>query len=385
VTADGDSSLNREARPFLTVGIATFNRSNFLADMIRSVTSQAERFDLLSEVEIVVSDNASIDNTRLVVESLQAKTAVRIRYHVNESNLGPNRNVARTLELAQGRYWMFYGDDDLMADDALPAVLVTLRGHPDASAFIFAQQGATIFSLGAATARTLTIEEVARDFFYYVGNAGVTALKAADAQSQLSRFGIDRFRTWWPLTNLAFMAMAFGRSPQPGVVTDVASSRSPHHADNTVYSSWYVWETTFYSLLRTAEELRGMLGDPFYRSACAHLFGRRRMLDLARTFFLYTTMMDLPEDLALSRRATRRSLRTTTRRSITPLASLWLIAALPTPVKRAMLWTNLLVRRRRKARAHWAKLCREAAEHRERRAAALAGEGPVRVWSPDDV
>jgi len=378
-------SLDGETKPLLTVGIATFNRARLLTDMVHSVCSQAERYDLASEVEIAVSDNASTDDTKLVVERLQAETAVRIRYHVNESNLGPGRNVARTLELARGRYWMFYGDDDLMADEALPAILDTFRRHPDASAFVFAQAGAGESAADVLTDRRLTVAEAARDFFYYLGNAGVTALKVSDGQSQLTRFGLDRFQNWWPVTNLAFMAMAVGESRRPCMVTDVASSRSPHHSENTVYTSWYVWETKFYSLLRTAEGLRTMLGDSFYRSACAHVCGRRRMLPLARQFFLYATMMDVPEDLRLSRRVTRRSLRTAMPRSVIPLAVLWLIAALPTPIKRALLRMWLLVRRGREAPVHWSRLSHEAAEHRERRAAAMAGHGAVRLYSPDDV
>ena len=371
--------------PLLTVGIATYNRSHFLGDMVRSVCSQADQLDLAGEVEVVVSDNASTDDTRSVVERLQAETAVRIRYHVNDSNIGPGRNVARTLELARGLYWMFYGDDDLMADGALPAILEGLRGHPDASAFVFSQAGSDDLPGGAAAERELTVPEVARDLFYYLGNAGVTALKVADAQGQLRRLGVDQFQTWWPVTNLAFMAMAVGESRRPCVVMGFASSRSPHHAENTAYTSWYVWETTFHSLLQTAEELRPVVGDSFFDAARGHLFSPRRILALARWLMFFTTLVDLPTDLRLSRQVTHQALRMATPRTALPLLLLWCIVGMPTELKSVAIRAWLLMREGRRAPAHWARLRMRAAEHRARRAAAQAGGGQIRLYAPEDV
>src|SRR5438552_13258444 len=159
--------MNATQRPLLSVTIPTWNRSHFLKEMVLSVITQAERYGLTNEVEVVISDNASTDDTQSVVAELQAHTQVGIKYHRNEANLGAIKNIVQTLELSSGRYWMLYGDDDLMVDGALPRILDTLRAHPETSVFIFEQEGGLTSLSPTEEPVPLSIAEVARRHFYY--------------------------------------------------------------------------------------------------------------------------------------------------------------------------------------------------------------------------
>jgi len=79
------------------------------------------------EVEIVVGDNASPDETREVVASFADR---RIRYYRNSSNLGPELNILKLLEYAQGDWIFFLTDDDLMNPNCIPEIFNIIHNYP---------------------------------------------------------------------------------------------------------------------------------------------------------------------------------------------------------------------------------------------------------------
>ncbi len=105
-----------------TIGIPTYNRCNMLPDALRSATNQTYR-----DHEILVCDNASTDRTREVVQSF----GNRVRYHRNETNLGMWPNFAKAVELAEGEYFSWLQDDDLIHVDFVRRALETFAKSPD--------------------------------------------------------------------------------------------------------------------------------------------------------------------------------------------------------------------------------------------------------------
>lgn len=95
-----------QTQPLVTIGIPTFNRSALLKQSIESALSQEYR-----NIEVVVSDNASTDDTEIVCRSYCEKDA-RIKYFRQESNIGPARNFSKVLLNASGEFFMWLGDDD---------------------------------------------------------------------------------------------------------------------------------------------------------------------------------------------------------------------------------------------------------------------------------
>jgi glycosyltransferase involved in cell wall biosynthesis len=374
--------MNPEAQPLLTVGIPTWNRSGFLRETIGSVTEQAVAAGLADAVEILVSDNASTDDTAAVVAALQATTSVRIRYHCNPTNLGAVPNILKTLELSQGQYWMVYGDDDLMAKNALPQILTAFHHHPEGVVFMF-QQDPPSPLMDIQQVRALSVVEAARDYFYYLGNAGVFALRTAEARTVLIEAGADSYRTCWPQTQIAFEAMARSGIEAPVVAMPIRSSSSPHHLDNTIYTAWYLWETTFFALYRTARALRPTLGPRFFEAACSHLFAPRRIAALARQVLYHTAFLDLPQDVAEFRTATRRSLRLARGPARLPLWLFRTLAVLPRPVKMLSLPLQFISRP-----AHWGvrwqRWRADIQARRERRAGGPPKTNPKRIYTHQD-
>jgi abequosyltransferase len=77
----------------------------------------------------VVVDGASNDNTSEVIESVQ-RTFPRLRYHRLEKKGGIDRDMAKSVELAQGEYCWLFGGDDIMAPGSVADILEQIgEGH----------------------------------------------------------------------------------------------------------------------------------------------------------------------------------------------------------------------------------------------------------------
>lgn len=98
-------------QPLVTVAIPTRNRANYLREAIRSVLNQT-----YTALEVIVSDNASADNTQGVVSDF---TDPRIRYFRHETSLEMVSNWNYCLEQATGEFFLLLSDDDALESDAI--------------------------------------------------------------------------------------------------------------------------------------------------------------------------------------------------------------------------------------------------------------------------
>jgi glycosyltransferase involved in cell wall biosynthesis len=119
--------------PLLSICLPTYNRARLLEDALNSLVPQVAAAG--DEVELVISDNGSTDDTAAVVE--RARRLGPFRYYRNESNVGFARNILRlTDELATGEFAWFQCDDDMTCPGGVQRVLTVLKSHRDLD-FIF--------------------------------------------------------------------------------------------------------------------------------------------------------------------------------------------------------------------------------------------------------
>lgn len=109
-------------RPLLSFAIPTYNRAKCLDRLLGALLLQLNGE---SRVEVIVSDNASTDNTPAVIEDYKQR-GHEIRYLRNETNRGPDFNILLCFEQARGKYVWIFGDDDLIAPGTLKRVLDAL-------------------------------------------------------------------------------------------------------------------------------------------------------------------------------------------------------------------------------------------------------------------
>jgi len=111
----------------VSIGMPVFNGSNFIAEAIESVLAQS-----LSDFELIITDNASTDDTCEIVESYAARDE-RIRLIRNEKNIGAAANYNRSYEVAQGKYLKWCAHDDSMSPNVLEACVDTMETDPTVS------------------------------------------------------------------------------------------------------------------------------------------------------------------------------------------------------------------------------------------------------------
>ena len=114
--------------PLLSICIPTYNRSKSLRICLLSILNQTRGYE--EDVEVVVSDNCSDDDTMQAVE--WAREYGTLRYHRNESNVGAGPNFfLLSNELAKGEFCWLMGDDDFLRKDALSRLILTMRENPE--------------------------------------------------------------------------------------------------------------------------------------------------------------------------------------------------------------------------------------------------------------
>lgn len=113
-------SFMRTNNPALSICVPTYNRAHLLTECLQSIVASREGYE--QEVEIVVSDNASTDDTARVVREFQNKNN-NIRYYCNTENIGASPNIVKVAQLGRGRYVWVFADDDKVDKRAVPTVI----------------------------------------------------------------------------------------------------------------------------------------------------------------------------------------------------------------------------------------------------------------------
>lgn len=108
----------------LSVCIPTFNRAHYLKSALESIFAQKAACS--DEVEVIVCDNASPDNTRQTVEAF-AKQHHNLKYFQNPSNIGFDGNMLKVFSMARGKYCIVLGDDDIFNEGALAYILEKIK------------------------------------------------------------------------------------------------------------------------------------------------------------------------------------------------------------------------------------------------------------------
>lgn len=107
--------------PSFSICIPNYNYAHYIGETIQSVLNQTYQ-----KFEIIVSDNASTDNSVEVVESFKDP---RIRLVRNRYNIGFAPNLQRVTMYATGDFINLLSSDDLMRPDALETYANVLTQH----------------------------------------------------------------------------------------------------------------------------------------------------------------------------------------------------------------------------------------------------------------
>lgn len=114
-------------QPIITVGIPVFNSGRWLMETVESIFAQT-----VQDVELVICDNASTDNTEDICRSLVAKDS-RVKYYRSPVNQGAPKNYNQCVNLAHGKYFKWSSSSDLCLPTFLERCIDVLESMPDVS------------------------------------------------------------------------------------------------------------------------------------------------------------------------------------------------------------------------------------------------------------
>lgn len=113
-------------RPLVSICTPTFNRSRYLDSLLSTLVGQLDGFPY--PFEVVISDNASTDDTPEVVRRYQP--LLPIRYMRQGENIGCFPNVQFVMMQAQGRYVVYLSDDDCIMGPQLADTIARMEADP---------------------------------------------------------------------------------------------------------------------------------------------------------------------------------------------------------------------------------------------------------------
>jgi abequosyltransferase len=108
----------------LSICIATRNRSKFLLETVKCLLGQ-----ITDEVEIVIVDGASTDDSKAKIESLNISPKT-LRYFYEDANSGVDGDFDKSIEYASGKYCWLFSDDDLLQPNTISSVINQLKAGP---------------------------------------------------------------------------------------------------------------------------------------------------------------------------------------------------------------------------------------------------------------
>lgn len=120
----------------LAITIPTFNRAEFLDYSLSIHIPILRQFN----IPIYISDNASADFTRQVVERWQREYQL-LFYHRNEQNLGYDANIEKALELPSSDYVWILGDTNNFSGPVLSNIVKNLEKYEDIDVIVINANG----------------------------------------------------------------------------------------------------------------------------------------------------------------------------------------------------------------------------------------------------
>ncbi len=92
--------------PLISIVLCTYNGERFLEEQVRSLLQQT-----YPNVEIIISDDASVDSTPLLLQQYENIPSVQLFFQ--EKNLGPIKNVEFAINQTRGEFIAFSDQDDI--------------------------------------------------------------------------------------------------------------------------------------------------------------------------------------------------------------------------------------------------------------------------------
>src|SRR5688572_17357597 len=113
----------------LSVALASFNGERYIAEQLKSIAQQARLPD-----ELVVSDDASTDNTPEIVLEFARHAPFPVQFFQNSERLGSTRNFEAAIRACKGDIIFLCDQDDVWYPNKVALIEASFINNPSAGA-----------------------------------------------------------------------------------------------------------------------------------------------------------------------------------------------------------------------------------------------------------
>lgn len=106
----------------VSIAVATYNGEKYLREQLDSIYNQTYK-----NIEVIVCDDCSSDKTVEILEEYCKK--FRLKYFVNETNLGFVKNFEKAISLCSGDYIALSDQDDVWTENKIETLLKNIADN----------------------------------------------------------------------------------------------------------------------------------------------------------------------------------------------------------------------------------------------------------------
>ena len=106
-------------KPTISFCIPTYNRAELVEKTVKKILEYPN-----NDIEVVIVDNDSPDNTSLLLNSIKDR---RLSYHKNETNIGAALNIIQTFIKAKGEWVFPLSDEDKVTPEIIKRIISILN------------------------------------------------------------------------------------------------------------------------------------------------------------------------------------------------------------------------------------------------------------------
>ena len=109
----------------ISVAFIVYNGAQYLNTQLNSILAQTHKVD-----EIIVCDDASLDNTKVILEEYKNKHPNLFFIHYNNQNIGPTKNIEKAIQACTGELILLADQDDYWEAHKVETIVKWFEQNP---------------------------------------------------------------------------------------------------------------------------------------------------------------------------------------------------------------------------------------------------------------
>ncbi|MGD8778955.1 MAG: glycosyltransferase family 2 protein [Ignavibacteria bacterium] len=138
--------MTEKNQPLLTIAIPTYNRASILSIALDKLLPQVTEFS--DEIEVIISDNGSTDNTQEIIKNHTAQySKLNFKVYSQTFNTGYFGNFKKCRELSDGKYLWLLSDNEHLKGDAIKILLNIIKKNREAGVYYLTNKNSSFANL----------------------------------------------------------------------------------------------------------------------------------------------------------------------------------------------------------------------------------------------